>query len=114
VFSPPKAAPLPVLGALDEPGAQRVALDVSTDRDEVIVRLNGKGLESALVQVAAAHASAMRVPSLRVRHREPCHERRQAAILLRGKDQVPVRWHNAIREQADGNAGLGLGQNAPE
>ncbi|MCX5685349.1 MAG: FAD-dependent oxidoreductase, partial [Planctomycetota bacterium] len=45
LFALPQAAPLPILGAMDEGGSKRVAFDVSADRQEMPIRLDGERLE---------------------------------------------------------------------
>ena len=49
----PQTAPTPVLGPADHIGRQGVPLHVAADRQEVLVLLDGKALETPLVQMPA-------------------------------------------------------------
>ena len=61
-----EASPWPVFRTPDKIGSQRVPLHVPADRQEMLVVLDGERLEPPLIDVAAARAVTMRVPSLRV------------------------------------------------
>ena len=69
-----EAAPFPVLGAFDEIGAQRVALDVSGDREKVFVVLDRERFVPSLVEGAGAGGVAVGVPAAHVCDGEPLHE----------------------------------------
>ncbi len=71
----PEAAPTPVFGLAYEVGAQRVALDVTTDGQQVVVGCDEEGLEATLVQVAGADGAVRRVPALGM------GERQQAQVV---------------------------------
>jgi hypothetical protein len=60
-----QAAPTPVLGAGDEAGLEGVALDVAASDEEVVVILDGEGLEASLVEVAGTGRVAVGVPGFR-------------------------------------------------
>lgn len=113
-FAAPQAAPAPVLGAWHEAGAQRVAFDISQYDQQVEVGLDGEGFEASLIEVAGARGVVMRVPALGVGVGQPLHEVTELAVGLRPQGQVPVVGHEAPGEDADGDALVGLGQNAFE
>jgi len=46
----PQAAPTPVLGSSDQVGAQGIALDIAANRQKMVILLDRKGFESALVE----------------------------------------------------------------
>ena len=56
MFFQPSAqrTPSPVLGSFDESGPQGVALDVSADQQKVLIILDGKTLETALIDMSLA------------------------------------------------------------
>jgi len=100
-FAPPQAAPLPVRGILNQSGPQRVALDIPGDRGKVAVVLHGEAFVRPLIQVPAALAVAVAVPSPHVRGGQPLHEPAQFAVLSRPQQQVPVVSHQAVCQQPD-------------
>ena len=64
---------------------QGVALDITTNGEEVLIRLDRKRLEPPLVEMASARRMAMGVPAhrMRMRKREPAQECRQLPIFPR-------------------------------
>ena len=82
-------------------GPQRVAFDVTTDGEKVIVVLDRKTLEPALINVAFARAVMMGVISHRVGRGDPAHEAAHLAALIGPQHQVPVVRHQLIGEQVD-------------
>ena len=56
----------------------------------MLVLLDRKALEAALVQVPMPDGGVRVLPPLRVRERQPSHECSQLAIALRIQDKVPV------------------------
>ena len=94
-----QAAPWPVFGSLDQVCPQGVPLDVATGREQVLVALHRERLETALVDVPAAPAVAVRVPALRVGQRQPADKPREFAVPARPDDQMPVVGHHAIGQQ---------------
>jgi hypothetical protein len=66
----------------------------------MIVFLNGKRLEPPLVQVPIAEFRVCRVPALRMSQSQPLKESRKFAILPRPEDQVPVRRHETVTDEA--------------
>src|SRR6516225_6273918 len=79
---------------------------------EVIVFLNGKRLEAALVEVSGASRVIVCMPALGVGVREPAQKSRQLLVVLGPKDKMPVVWHDAIGQEADGMTFEGLKQHA--
>lgn len=95
----PKAAPAPLLGAGNHVRTQRIALDIATDGVEVIVLLNWKRLEAALIHGARADGAMGQVPAAGVRVGEPAKVVGEVAILARPDYQVPMVGHNREGEQ---------------
>lgn len=50
-FAPPETCPSPLFGTSDQPGAQWVPFHIPTYGQQVLVRLDDKGLESTLIQM---------------------------------------------------------------
>lgn len=72
----PQARPSPIVGSTDQARAKRIPLDVSADREKMLVVGDGEGLETALVKGADAqrmlgmmpHLVALRAGVLSPRH----------------------------------------------
>ena len=109
-----ETAPTPRLGTLHEIGPQSVPLHVATNREEVLVVLNGKRLEAALIHMTAARAVPMSVPAPRVRQRQPADEPGEFVVFPRPDDHVPMIGQNAISQQPRFRAIDGFLQNAFE
>lgn len=95
----PEPGPAPVLGSFNQVGPQRVSLDVAADRQEVLVGIDRKRLESSLVERPRAERPMDMVPAHRVRHGQPMHEPRKVAIGLWPEHEMPVVWHQAECQQ---------------
>ncbi len=74
----------------------------------MIVFLDRKRLETALVQRARARRAMRGAPTLRVRDRQPPHEFRQVAVAARPKHEMPMIGHNAPRQNPHRQPALGL------
>jgi len=74
----PEPGPSPVFGSFSQVCPQRVSLDVATDREEMLVGLDRKRLESSLVERPRAERAMRMVPSHRVRHGQAMHEPRKS------------------------------------
>ena len=61
----------------------------------MVILLDRKTLESALVKVPLAHGAMSMLPTLRVGHGEPSNECGQVAIVLRPEHEMPVITHQA-------------------
>jgi hypothetical protein len=48
---PPQTRPPPVFGSLHEVGAQRIAFDIAADGVAMLITLDGKSFETALVDM---------------------------------------------------------------
>jgi len=94
------AAPAPVLGPLDQSGAKSVALDIAANRPQMLIALNNKALETALIQMPRANGAARGLSAVGVSHTEPAQAGRELAILLRPQHQMAVVGHEAPRQQA--------------
>ena len=86
----PQAGPPPLGGALDQSRAHRVTLDVARHRQEVLVGLDRKGLEAALIQWPGSGGVEVGVPPAHVRSGNPVMEIRQLAVGGWYEEQVPV------------------------
>jgi len=119
VVPTPGAAPGPVLGPAvggrpHQPGAQRVAFDVTADGEQVLAVLDGEGFVGALVEVASALGVVVGVPPPDVGGGQAVHVPAQVAGVMRPQHQVPVVGHEAVGEQAHGHVRVGLGHGALE
>jgi len=114
VLHGPEAGPAPILGALDEVGAQGVAFDIAGHHQKMPVILHGKALVGSLVEVAAAFRVAMGVPAAHMSDREPVHEGRKLAIGAGPEEQMPMVGHKAPGQQAQWNAHQRLGEDLLE
>jgi hypothetical protein len=94
-----QAAPGPVFGAANQVGAEGIPLGVAGHRVVMLVRLDRKRLEPALIDMPRACRMAMRVPALRVGQSQPADKPRQLAVFLRPKQHVPVIGQNAVGQQ---------------
>ena len=94
-----QAPPTPVLGTGHQVGPQCVSLHVPAGGRQVLIPGDGEGLEPPLVDVAGAGRLAVRMPSLRVRERQPAHEARELPIPLGPEHQVEVVRHHAVGKQ---------------
>ena len=106
----PEAAVAPVFGAVDEFGAEGIALDVADDFEQVRVALDGEGFVGALVKVAVACGVAVFVPASDVCDGEALHELAELGVGGGLEDQVPVVGHDAVGEELDGDGVEGLGE----
>ena len=75
-----QTAPAPLFGTTHQIRPQRVALDITSHRKQMLVLLNRKGLEASLIEVPRPDGLAKRMPALRVRERQPADEFRKFAI----------------------------------
>jgi len=98
-----EAAPGPLLGGLYEIGAQRVAFDVAADGQKVIMLLDGKAFEAALIERAGAGGAVVGVVALGVGGGEQAHKVTELSIVIGIEDKVPVVGHEAIGNDADGD-----------
>jgi hypothetical protein len=65
----------------------------------MFVVLDRERLEAALIQVPAASASSVGVPTPCVRKGEPSDEAGKLVVLSRPDDHVPVIGHDAVGQQ---------------
>ena len=91
-----QASPTPVFRASAQPGPQGIAFRVPQDGEVMVVFLNGKRLESALVKMAATGRVAVGVPALGMRVREPAEKFGEFAVCFGPKNEMPVVRHQAI------------------
>ena len=109
-----KAAVGPELGAGDEVGIKRIALDVAAEGEEMIVALDGEGFEAALVEVAVADGVMGDAPAHGVSVGEPAEKIGELVVFFRPDDEVPVGGHEAEGEDADGVALVSEEEDAEE
>jgi hypothetical protein len=103
-----QAGPPPVRRPADQPGPERVPLDVPQDRVQVVVLLDGERLEPPLVQVAGPGRVVVGVPPHGMRVRQPPEKVRHVPVGNRPEDEVPVVGHQTVREDSDRMKGPGL------
>ena len=76
----------------------------------MLILLDGKTLESALVEMPMADGAVGVLPTLGVSQRETAHERGEFAVVSRPKNEVPMVGHEAPVEDAHGDALVGQEQ----
>ena len=74
----------------------------------MVIGLNRNGFETSLIHGAGTRRTTERVPPTRVRARQPVEKLRQVTISVAKNCEMPMIGHEAVRENADGNARLGL------
>ena len=85
---------------LDQTRSQGVAFDIAAYLEEMVVLLDWKGLEPALIQVTCTNIVIMGVPTLRVRQGQPMAKSGQLAIASRPKHQMSMVGQQAISQQS--------------
>ena len=98
---------MPTLRARDQPRAQRVSLDISKHRKQMMILLNEEGLVSALPE--PARASICLMVSTDVRRHQPAHPLCEICIVDRPHDEVKVVRHEADGEDRECHAILRFG-----
>jgi hypothetical protein len=94
--SPRETSPAPIFRALDEIGAERVALDVAHDRQQVVVLLNQKRPVSTLPDVA--RRSVLGVIPANVGGEQPARPRTKVVVGSRSDHEMKMIGHQASRE----------------
>lgn len=77
----------------------------------MLIGLDGKRLEAALIDRAGPSGLVRGMPSLGVGNRDPAENFRKLTVMSGPQQQVPVIGHQAIGGDADARGGLGFGQN---
>ena len=83
-----------VLGSRHQLGPQRIALDIAEHRNEMVVILDGTGLEAPLPDVPCG--AVMPMVALGVRREQPLHPTSQVAIMMGTQYQVEVVGHDGF------------------
>src|SRR5947209_2952590 len=89
------AGPTPILGALDQAGAQRIPLDVAENVQEGVIFLDGKGAKATLPDVAAGMVVLMITADMS--GEQPHHVSAEFAVVAWPESQVEM-----VRQQAPG------------
>src|SRR5262249_6567008 len=90
------------------------ALDITTDREQVVAFLDGKRLEAALVNRSGSLSVMVGVPAPHMRDRQPLQISAERAIFLGPNDQVPMVRHDQEAEKAHVETLPGLPQDLLE
>lgn len=69
----------------------------------MVAPLDGNSLISTLVNGSGARGSIEGVPTLSMGYGKPSHEFTELCWIFGPEYKVPVIWHNAICQQADGH-----------
>jgi len=101
VNAPPEAGPTPLFRSQHQIGSERIALHVAGHHPEMLVTSDGERLVSALIDVPQSDVMPMLLPTADVRDRQPLHESRQVAVVLRPQQQVPMVRHQRVGAEAD-------------
>jgi hypothetical protein len=97
--SPRQACPLPVLRAFDEFRAERISLDVSHDRQQMVVLLNQESLEPALPEPAIRRV--LRVMPTNVCREQPLHPATHTFGTGRAHHEMYVIRHEASSKNGE-------------
>ena len=108
----PGGAPAPFFGRVDEPGPQRIPLDVAHHREQMFVALHGERFEAALIEVAGAAGAVVGVPPHGVRHAQPAEKLADLVGLGRTDDEMPMIGHHDQGEDRQRRVGPGLVEHA--
>jgi hypothetical protein len=103
-----------VLRAFDHPGALCVAFNIPAENEKVVVILDGKALESSLVNMSFAGSVVVEMIPHRMRQGDPTQETAHPSILGRLQHKVPMVWHQLIGKNAAWIASKPLGKNVFE
>ena len=98
---PPEAAPSPLFRPTREFGPQGIAFHVTADGVEMIVGLDRKGLEPALVKMAGTGSMIVGMSAHGVRMRQPSAKVSELAITARFEHKMPVVGHKGISENVE-------------
>jgi hypothetical protein len=104
-----EARPWPILRPLYQSGPQRIGLNVEHHVIHIALILDRKALIASLVDMAAAHASILRVKQLHVAVANPVHSAAQLFCRRHLGHKVPVISHQAVAPQLDFKLGDGVG-----
>ncbi len=108
--SSPQAAPSPVFRLSDQLCSQGIAFHIPCNRQEMLIRLNGKGSEAALIDRARPSCPMVGMPTLRMGDSDPPEDLGEFSVPAWPEQQMPVSGHEAIGNDADASIGVGLGQ----
>lgn len=111
LIPPPEARPLPAFRLCDQFRSERIAFDIARDGEEMLIGLDRKGFEAALIDRACSGGVVMGMPALRMRDCDPAEDFRKLPVLPGPEKQVPMIRHKAIGGDADLGVGVGLGEN---
>lgn len=107
LLPPPEARPSPVLCLADQFGSECVASHITGDGQEVLIRLDRKRLEAALIDRTGSGGVVRRKPSLRMGDGDPAENFRQFPVMPWPEEEMPVIRHEAVGR--DPQAGLSMG-----
>ena len=110
----PERTPPPSFCALHEFGTQSVSFHVPTDREEMAAILDGKTLETPLINVSLTGSMRVCVIPHRVRRRHPAKRLTHGSILIRTKGKMPVVRHRLIGVDLEIEFGKSLAQDSLE
>ena len=105
--APPKAAPMPMLRAPNEPSAERIALHITHDGNQVMVLLNRKRFEAPLPYATRTLVLPVMAPD--VGREEPMRPSREILVSCRANHEMHVVRHQAGCEYWHLDKLLGLG-----
>jgi hypothetical protein len=86
--------PGPLFSSLHDVRPDRIAFHISQNRQQVLVLLDGKSLESSLPHMSAALIVTVVAPHMR--RQQPLHPTTQIAVAKRPQDHVEVVAHHAV------------------
>ena len=108
----PGTRPKPLLGFLDELGSNRIAFDIAKNREQMIVFLDRKRLESSLPDVAAAAIVLMVAADMGVL--QPVHPSAEVAVVGWLQDKVKMVGHQAEGQNRHRHLDAGMGDGLEE
>jgi len=91
-----QARPTQVLGSTDQARAERIPLDISADRQKIVVIGDREGLELPRGERAGIQGTIGVVPPHHMDHRQPVHEDPDISIGQRPEHEMPM-----VRDQSE-------------
>ena len=102
---------MPVFRTSHQLRAQGIALHIARDRQEMLIGLDGKGFEAALIDRAGSRRVIVGVPALCMGDGDSADDFGEFSVMSRPEEEVPVIRHQAIGGDADPGLGLGFSEN---
>ena len=93
------ARPLPIFQFSDQAAPHWMQFDKAKYLHQLCIVLHWKRTKAARVKSTRSRPARLRMPTRRMRCRQPSHKARQVTISARCEDQMPMLWQNTISQQ---------------